>query len=925
MEAWIRFVTESDFFQNGRTLWLAYFPLGVIGAWRWSVWCFKKFVSFFYRPPKGAYDATLSVVTPVYNEDPEMFREALLSWKMNDPMEIIAVIDHTDEACVNVFKDFAEGFSGARLIVTHTPGKRPALADGIRAATGEIVALVDSDTVWTDGFKRKALGPFRDARVGGVAPRQDVLRADTLARRLFRIHIFNRYWNDIVYQAAFGDALSCISGRTGVYRRKAIAHLTDELVNETFFGKRCISGDDKRLTSLIQRDGWSVRYVRDALVYTSGAPDMPTYTKQQVRWTRNSWRSDLKALFSRWLWRNPFLAFHTLDRFIQPFTLLLAPIFFVIAWYRQDWIVVWILVGWWLISRSVKILGHLARHPSDIFIMPIHIVYGFFLAIVKIYTLITVDEQTWITRWDKSRLNRFGFFRKASAYAATLSVVFLLSFASYVANDRQYSQAEVAARKAIIAKAKEEKRLFRTDDMSILTIDGAQAARTRSDDLYRKLDTDPYGYYRVLPGEGLADVRRRFFLRPDTPVLDENKVALGPSSLLVGRRIAIPVEALRNPDMEGYRRNNLVPFVALPYPKQNAVRVSGKGSFVTIPELAARINNAAILENLGDKRYILRRNIFIDDGVTLVIDGDDVEWLKLKSDRFGFVWIKSENGNIAIDRTKITSWDEGKRDYDIDGTDGRSYILQKLSGRMDIRESELAYLGYFGSPNRGNPYGGPYGVSWKISNGTFRDALSTGSVIRSRIHNNLFGIYTYGATGITLSDNEVFRNIAYGIDPHDYSNHFLIERNEVFLNGTHGIIASKGCFSNIIRGNRSRDNHLHGIMLDRDSNNNLVENNDASGNVNGIALYHSSENIVVNNSLNGNDLGIRANGGSGNNFFGENVIVGNRKGVYAYGGAAGNHIFRNIFLDNRINVHLKQASDALLTKADDVDLLRSVQ
>src|SRR5665647_204055 len=92
-----------------------YLPLGIIGIWRWSVWIIRKTISLFYKMPRGNFNSTLSIVTPVYNESPETFRVALDSWKANQPDEIIAVIDYSDLNSIEVFKGFARGFRGARL------------------------------------------------------------------------------------------------------------------------------------------------------------------------------------------------------------------------------------------------------------------------------------------------------------------------------------------------------------------------------------------------------------------------------------------------------------------------------------------------------------------------------------------------------------------------------------------------------------------------------------------------------------------------------------------------------------------------------------------------------------------------------------------------------------------------------------------
>ena len=57
----------------------------MIGLWRWSVWLFKEIIGSSYKPKKEDYEATVSVVSPVYNEDPKIFAAALESWKKNNP------------------------------------------------------------------------------------------------------------------------------------------------------------------------------------------------------------------------------------------------------------------------------------------------------------------------------------------------------------------------------------------------------------------------------------------------------------------------------------------------------------------------------------------------------------------------------------------------------------------------------------------------------------------------------------------------------------------------------------------------------------------------------------------------------------------------------------------------------------------------
>src|SRR3989344_1126380 len=104
---------------------ILYFPLGVIGIWRWSVWITKKIVAKKYRPvSENGYSNTLSIVVPVYNENPDIFQKALKSWEDNNPDEIIAVIDYTDTDCIEEFKKFQEQNKNGKLIITERSGKR---------------------------------------------------------------------------------------------------------------------------------------------------------------------------------------------------------------------------------------------------------------------------------------------------------------------------------------------------------------------------------------------------------------------------------------------------------------------------------------------------------------------------------------------------------------------------------------------------------------------------------------------------------------------------------------------------------------------------------------------------------------------------------------------------------------------------------
>ncbi len=384
---------------------MLFLPIGLIGIIRWAVWLLKKAVGASYRPDMPdeltPSSVDVSVVIPVYNEDPEIFAIALDSWLRDRPREIVAVIDVTDRACAKIFEDRARTASEVhlQLITVSVEGKRPALARGIEEARGEILALVDSDTIWEPGALPKLVAPFADPEVGGVTCRQRVYKPRTLADRLMDLMLDIRYEDEMRFLGRLGQGFSCLSGRTAVYRRSALVPIVPEMLNETFWGRSVMSGEDKRLTYLLQSRGHRTRYQASAIVYTSGPGSLITLMKQRIRWTRNSWRADLRALSQGWLWRRrPMLALYLVDRIVSSFTVLISPMIVGLAIYLEAWLVAGAVPLWWLGTRAIKAAPYLRSRPLDFWMVPVYVLASFASGLIKIYALMTLNTQGWLTR-----------------------------------------------------------------------------------------------------------------------------------------------------------------------------------------------------------------------------------------------------------------------------------------------------------------------------------------------------------------------------------------------------------------------------------------------------------------------------------------------------------------------------------------------
>ena len=322
---------------------------------------------------------------------------------------------------------------------------------------------------------------------------------------------------------------------------------------------------------------------------------------------------------------------------------------------------------------------------------------------------------------------------------------------------------------------------------------------------------------------------------------------------------------------------------------------------ISVPDLATTLVSQGATDLVVDQgagTWLIKANIVISPTARLEATNATITELRLDSPPFSAYKITAKRGgHLLISGIKLVAWENGALDQEY--ANQRSYLLALEGGRMDIINSEVAYLGWAD--------GEPSGLSWR-KRLVFADPLTgaTGGIFDSDIHHNYFGMYSYEAYKVDILRSKVHDNLSYGIDPHDYSQDFEVAFNKVYNNGKHGIIFSRGCINNSIHHNEVYDNLQHGIMMDRGSNDNHIYANTVYRNQDGIAIFQSSNNLIEDNDLYDNLRGVRINAtfDLGDRFDGistNNQVINNRiednsqQGLYLYARAD-----RNIIADNQI-------------------------
>jgi parallel beta-helix repeat protein len=338
----------------------------------------------------------------------------------------------------------------------------------------------------------------------------------------------------------------------------------------------------------------------------------------------------------------------------------------------------------------------------------------------------------------------------------------------------------------------------------------------------------------------------------DQPVL----VALRDRELQRSRQITADAGVLTAPQLVPATFPEPVPTVALA-PRAEAYDLAEVQRLV--PDAFAVLDGA----------LLLRASVVVPAGAQLTIDGATPD-VRLSSRPDGFASVIARGGTVDVRGTKqrpvhISSWDEDAGAVDADPADGRAFVLA-IGGRMDISHADIGHLG-FGT-------GTSSGVAWRGADHVpgVQPAKATGRVDSSTFHDNWFGVYTFEAGSMRFTGNTFADNGAYGFDPHDLSNDFVVERNVARGNGRHGFIFSRGCDRNVLRSNVAHDNRGHGFMIDdgrtedsadfaasrlASNDNQLLDNRAYDNGGSGIEIEGGAGTVVRGNLLARNHVGVR--------------------------------------------------------------------
>jgi cellulose synthase/poly-beta-1,6-N-acetylglucosamine synthase-like glycosyltransferase len=278
-------------------------------------------------------DDTWPVVTvqlPLYNEAEVAHRliDACVHLDYpRDRLEIQVLDDSTDETTDRV-AERVDHWQDRGVDVTHvhrddrTGYKAGALANGLRIARGDLVAIFDADFVPNPDFLRRMVPRFFGNENLGLAQSRwgHLNRDDSLLTKVQAFGLDTHFAIEQRVRELAGCFMN-FNGTAGVWRRACI--------EDAGGWEHDTLTEDLDLSYRAQLEGWDFEYVSAVEAPAELPPDMNALRSQQFRWAKGGAETALKLAGRLWRSTQPLRiklegTFHLTAHFAFPFILLAA-------------------------------------------------------------------------------------------------------------------------------------------------------------------------------------------------------------------------------------------------------------------------------------------------------------------------------------------------------------------------------------------------------------------------------------------------------------------------------------------------------------------------------------------------------------------------------------------------------------------------
>ena len=366
-----------------------------------------------YKPVKSVSDdrlPTCTIIVPAYNEGELVYHTLKSIADSNYPMEKLEImaIDDGSKDDTWFWINKANEDLGNILTVYQQPqnrGKRHALHRGFTTGKGEIFITIDSDSVVEKDTVRNLASPFVvDEKCGAVAGNVKVLNKNQgMIPKMLNVSFVFSFEFIRSAQSSLGFVL-CTPGALSAYRRKAVLNCLTDWIEQKFMGNFATIGEDRAMTNLILKQGYDVKFQKNANVLTNTPTGFKNLHKMFTRWGRSNVRETLMMnnfVFKNFREKNKAGArFIFMNQWVK--LLLVYPMTILMLYFLFTHPLLYLssaLTGTFIFS-SIQMLFFTKRYNfvEALWAYPYSVFYLFALFWIFPYAVATVKNGGWLTR-----------------------------------------------------------------------------------------------------------------------------------------------------------------------------------------------------------------------------------------------------------------------------------------------------------------------------------------------------------------------------------------------------------------------------------------------------------------------------------------------------------------------------------------------
>jgi cellulose synthase/poly-beta-1,6-N-acetylglucosamine synthase-like glycosyltransferase len=246
----------------------------------------NSYYSTYYRKGEtveGIDTSRATIIVPVYNEDVEVFRQVIVSIKLQGSPFIVV-----GDSSLEPYKTITEQNGGRFIYISGRGGKKNALVQGIKEVSTEYAMFVDSDTVIPANTLKSMLSYFAPG-IAGVGVNIHIKNNGSYTA--YASEFIERLTEMISKSMSRHGNVYVLDGRCALYKTDIIKPfmLSNEFLNKKLFGKKIVLGDDMQLTSYLIKNKYKLIKDYDITVETEPQKGFKKFINQQVRWSRRGW------------------------------------------------------------------------------------------------------------------------------------------------------------------------------------------------------------------------------------------------------------------------------------------------------------------------------------------------------------------------------------------------------------------------------------------------------------------------------------------------------------------------------------------------------------------------------------------------------------------------------------------------------------